>query len=386
MKYINNKTLLALLSMSLLIVSCKQKNDEAEPIAEPATIASQVQLTDSQLKSAELETVKLVSKNVSQIMKLSGTVEVMPQQAITVSSPMAGFVRQIKWMPGMDVVKGQLLVRMEDQEFIRIQQEYLDVKNTLKYAKIDYERQLQLSKNQAASDKILQAAEEKVMSNQILLKSLSEKLKLININPATLSPESISSYVSVLSPVSGTITNVDVNTGKYVNAGDNMIQIVDKSGLRLVLKAFEKDLPGLSKGLKLVAYSNTNPSEKMRGKIEYIVKNVSEDGYAKIICIFENSSKNIVPGMYMNAEVESENAQKWILPDEAIVRFEGKEFVFIDKGNKSYDFHEVKTGWKENGWTEIVDHESLESSSIVSKGAYTLLMKNEKCSGITKNP
>jgi len=375
MKYINNKTLLALLSMSLLIVSCKQKNDEAEPIAEPATIASQVQLTDSQLKSAELETVKLVSKNVSQIMKLSGTVEVMPQQAITVSSPMAGFVRQIKWMPGMDVVKGQLLVRMEDQEFIRIQQEYLDVKNTLKYAKIDYERQLQLSKNQAASDKILQAAEEKVMSNQILLKSLSEKLKLININPATLSPESISSYVSVLSPVSGTITNVDVNTGKYVNAGDNMIQIVDKSGLRLVLKAFEKDLPGLSKGLKLVAYSNTNPSEKMRGKIEYIVKNVSEDGYAKIICIFENSSKNIVPGMYMNAEVESENAQKWILPDEAIVRFEGKEFVFIDKGNKSYDFHEVKTGWKENGWTEIVDHESLESSSIVSKGAYTLLMK-----------
>lgn len=375
MKYINNKTLLALLSMSLLIVSCKQKNDEAEPIAEPATIASQVQLTDSQLKSAELETVKLVSKNVSQIMKLSGTVEVMPQQAITVSSPMAGFVRQIKWMPGMDVVKGQLLVRMEDQEFIRIQQEYLDVKNTLKYAKIDYERQLQLSKNQAASDKILQSAEEKVMSNQILLKSLSEKLKLININPASLSPESISSYVSVLSPVSGTITNVDVNTGKYVNAGDNMIQIVDKSGLRLVLKAFEKDLPGLSKGLKLVAYSNTNPSEKMRGKIEYIVKNVSEDGYAKIICIFENSSKNIVPGMYMNAEVESENAQKWILPDEAIVRFEGKEFVFIDKGNKSYDFHEVKTGWKENGWTEIVDHESLESSSIVSKGAYTLLMK-----------
>lgn len=375
MKYINNKTLLALLSMSLLIASCKQKNDEAEPIAEPATIASQVQLTDSQLKSAELETVKLVSKNVSQIMKLSGTVEVMPQQAITVSSPMAGFVRQIKWMPGMDVVKGQLLVRMEDQEFIRIQQEYLDVKNTLKYAKIDYERQLQLSKNQAASDKILQAAEEKVMSNQILLKSLSEKLKLININPATLSPESISSYVSVLSPVSGTITNVDVNTGKYVNAGDNMIQIVDKSGLRLVLKAFEKDLPGLSKGLKIVAYSNANPSEKMRGKIEYIVKNVSEDGYAKIICIFENSSKNIVPGMYMNAEVESENAQKWILPDEAIVRFEGKEFVFIDKGNKSYDFHEVKTGWKENGWTEIVDHESLESSSIVSKGAYTLLMK-----------
>jgi len=375
MKYINNKTLLALLSMSLLIVSCKQKNDEAEPIAEPATIASQVQLTDSQLKSAELETVKLVSKNVSQIMKLSGTVEVMPQQAITVSSPMAGFVRQIKWMPGMDVVKGQLLVRMEDQEFIRIQQEYLDVKNTLKYAKIDYERQLQLSKNQAASDKILQAAEEKVLSNQILLKSLSEKLKLININPASLSPESISSYVSVLSPVSGTITNVDVNTGKYVNAGDNMIQIVDKSGLRLVLKAFEKDLPGLSKGLKLVAYSNTNPSEKMHGKIEYMVKNVSQDGFAKIICTFDNSSKNIVQGMYMNAEVESENAQKWILPDEAVVRFEGKEFVFIDKGNKSYDFHEVKTGWKENGWTEIVDHESLESSSIVSKGAYTLLMK-----------
>ena len=74
MKYINNKTLLALLSMSLLIESCKQKNDEAEPIAEAATIESQVQLTDSQLKSAELETIKLVSKNsnISLISQLKG--------------------------------------------------------------------------------------------------------------------------------------------------------------------------------------------------------------------------------------------------------------------------------------------------------------------------
>jgi hypothetical protein len=52
------------------------------------------------------------------------------------------------------------------------------LKNTLKYAKIDYERQLELSKNQAASDKILQAAEEKVLSSQILLKSLSEKVEI----------------------------------------------------------------------------------------------------------------------------------------------------------------------------------------------------------------
>ena len=308
-------------------------------------------------------------------MKLSGTVEVMPQQAITVSSPMAGFVRQIKWMPGMDIQQGQVLVKLEDQEFIRIQQEYLDAKNILKYAKIDYERQLELSKNQAASDKILQAAEEKLVSSQIQLKSLSEKLKLININPATLSPENISSIVSVQSPVSGTITNVSVNTGKYVNAGENMFQIIDRSGLRLVLKAFEKDLPGLAKNMNFRAYSNAKPNEKLKGKIEYIVKNVSEDGYAKIICTFENSSKNIVPGMYMNAEVESENAQKWILPDEAVVRFEGKEFVFTDKGDRSYDLHEVRTGWKEDGWIEIVDYETLESSNIVTKGAYTLLMK-----------
>ena len=375
MEYINKFKNSFLIVLTISIISCSQKKSEETTETELPAVETRVEMSDAQLKNAEIQTTKLLSKNVSQILKLTGVVEVMPQQTITVSSPMAGFVRQIKWMPGMDIQQGQVLVKLEDQEFIRIQQEYLDAKNILKYAKIDYERQLELSKNQAASDKILQAAEEKLVSSQIQLKSLSEKLKLININPATLSPENISSIVSVQSPVSGTITNVSVNTGKYVNAGENMFQIIDRSGLRLVLKAFEKDLPGLAKNMKFTAYSNAKPNEKLKGKIEYIVKNVSEDGYAKIICTFENSSKNIVPGMYMNAEVESENAQKWILPDEAVVRFEGKEFVFTDKGDRSYDLHEVRTGWKEDGWIEIVDYETLESSNIVTKGAYTLLMK-----------
>ncbi len=375
MEYINKFKNSFLIVLTISIISCSQKKSEETTETELPAVETRVEMSDAQLKNAEIQTTKLLSKNVSQILKLTGVVEVMPQQTITVSSPMAGFVRQIKWMPGMDIQQGQVLVKLEDQEFIRIQQEYLDAKNILKYAKIDYERQLELSKNQAASDKILQAAEEKLVSSQIQLKSLSEKLKLININPATLSPENISSIVSVQSPVSGTITNVSVNTGKYVNAGENMFQIIDRSGLRLVLKAFEKDLPGLAKNMNFRAYSNAKPNEKLKGKIEYIVKNVSEDGYAKIICTFENSSKNIVPGMYMNAEVESENAQKWILPDEAVVRFEGKEFVFTDKGDRSYDLHEVRTGWKEDGWIEIVDYETLESSNIVTKGAYTLLMK-----------
>mgnify|MGYP001233304788 CR=1 FL=1 len=373
----NNKMKLLILPLLIIFLagSCKQKEETPAETAPAVVMESVVQLTDAQLKNAQIQLSLPEKMNIGHVIQLNGKFEVMPENTITVSSPMAGFVRQIKWMPGMKVTKGQTLVRLEEKEYIQLQQDYLSAKNALAFAKLDYDRQSELSKNQAASEKVLQLAEEKVRQNQILVKSLGEKLKLIHINPATLSADNMTSEIIIAASTSGTITDVLVNNGKYVQAGEEMIRMIDNNGAKLVLKAFEKDLPYLKAGQKLLAFPNGRADQKMSGRIDYIVNSVGDQGFTNIICSLENITSEIMPGMYMNAEVEAQSMESWTVPDEAIVSFEGKEYVFVGKGNQSFELVEIQPGQKENGKVQIINYQILMNKKIVTKGAYTLLMK-----------
>lgn len=372
----NFRIIYILILSTLLDLGCKQKVEQASETASPIEqISSIVALTEAQFKNAGINTAQPEKIQIGHIIKLNGKVEAMPENIITVSTPMGGFVRQLRLVPGTMVKKGQVLVKLEDKEYIQLQQDYLSAKNALAFAKLDFDRQSELSKNQAASDKVLQQADEKMKQQQILVKSLAEKLRLININPSSLNAENLTSQINIVAPASGMITDIMVNTGKYVQSGDAMVTVVASQGAKLVLKAFEKDLPYLRKGQKVITYSNIQPDKKMTATIENIVNQVGPEGFANIICNLSNSNSNIVPGMYLNADVEAQSIESWTIMDEAIVTYEGKEYVYIDKGNKNYEMVEVALGQKENGRSQIMNFESIVNKKVVAKGAYTLLMK-----------
>lgn len=367
---------IAFLACFLWLQSCK--NNEINTPEEKTTLTTlpnRVVLTEAQYNNANLMLAAPKKMKIGHIITLNGKVEVMPENTISVSSPMAGFVRQIKWIPGMTVKKGEVLVRLEEKEFIQLQQDYLSAKNVLAYAKLDLERQTELSKNQASSDKVLQQAEEKVKQSQILVTSLATKLRLIQINPATLHAENITSQIIITAPATGTITEVAVNLGKYVEAGENIITIMGFNGSKLVLKAFEKDLPFLKKGQKVFAYSNAEPDKKITGKIDYIVRNIGEEGFANIICSPDNVSEQLFPGLYLNVDIEAQSLESWTVPEDAIILFEGKEYVFVEKETRTYEMVKVSTGQKENKHIQILNEQDIKDQKVVIKGAYTLLMK-----------
>lgn len=363
------------ISLFSQFTSCKEATNETAPIEEVKQADNAVSLTTNQMKNTEIITSSLQQMEMSQLIQLKGKVEIMPEYTTTVSAPMSGFIRQIKWIPGMQVSKGQTIVRIENQNFIQLQQEYLSEKNAAHFAQIEYERQSVLAKGQASSDKALIAAEEKWKQHQLAARSVAEKLKLININPANLNADGMSSQIAIPAPVSGAITEVMVNAGKYCQEGDPLVQIINPSGSRLVMKAFEKDLSKIFVGQKLSAYTNETPSRKINGKVEYIVKNVNNEGFANIICTFDQGNANIIPGQYMNTAIESQNREAWAIQNDAIVRFEGKEYIFMQKENGEYTMENIETGNKVDNFTQIIDYKRYKDKKIVIEGAYTLLMK-----------
>jgi cobalt-zinc-cadmium efflux system membrane fusion protein len=88
----------------------------------------------------------------------------------------------------------------------------------------------------------------------------------------------------------------------------------------------------------------------------------------------EGNTENLIPGTYLNAMIETDKRSILGLPETAVVRHAGKEYVFISEGNERFTMTEVTTGKTTEGWTEILNSQVILEKELVVKGAYALLM------------
>jgi membrane fusion protein, heavy metal efflux system len=154
-----------------------------------------------------------------------------------------------------------------------------------------------------------------------------------------------------------------------------MFELINPSDIHLNLRVYEKDIKNLAIGQKVLAYTNANPDKKYMCTIILISKDIDASGTTDIHCHFQKYDPTLLPGMYMNAEVEIAATTAPALPEECIVLFENKYYVFVAANNKKYEMVEVHLGSKENGYYIIENSDALNSKNIVGQGAYTLLMK-----------
>jgi cobalt-zinc-cadmium efflux system membrane fusion protein len=255
-----------------------------------------------------------------------------------------------------------------------MQQDYLTTKARLVYSKSEFERQKELNASKASSDKVFQQVQMEYNTLRITLNSLEQKLKMIGIKPESITENNITSTIKIYSPINGFVSNVNVNIGKFVNPSDILFELIDPSAIHLNLKIFEKDLNQLAIGQKLITYSNTDPSKKYDAEISLISRDLSAERIAEVHCHFENSDKRLAPGMYMNAEIQLKDDNKLAITEDAIVNFEGSDYVFVKKSDNTFEMTTIKTGTIERGFVEVINAEIFKDKQLVTKGAYTLLM------------
>ena len=362
------------ITIVLLLASCGSSSVEKK--MDPAIQSQTVTLTSAQAKNANLSLGKIEKKPISRILNVSGKIDVPPQNMVSVSVPLGGYLKSSQLLPGMHVRKGEVIAVMEDQQYIQLQQDYLIGQAKLKYTEKEFERQRELNMSKATSDKIFQQAEAEFTTQKVTVKSLSEKLKLIGIDPLRLTESTISKSININSPIDGYVTHVNVNIGKYAQPSEVLFELVNPTDIHLALTIFEKDLDDIFIGQKLLAFNNRNPEIKHACEVILVGKNLSADRNAEVHCHFEKYDETLIPGMFMNAEIEIKNQISDVLPDESIVIFEGKNYVFVQQSSNVFTMVEVQTGVSQGGFTEILQGaNSINNKNIAVKGAYTLLMQ-----------
>ena len=355
-------------------IQCQQKEETATKTGTPKD-ENTVSLTDAQLRNAPIETTELSMQSISTVLKLNGKIEVPPQNLVSVSTPLGGYLKSTGLLPGMKVSKGQVIAVIENPQFVQLQQDYLMAKSKYHFAQLDYNRQKKLNQSQASSDKVMQMAQSEMNSQQIMMNAIAQQLQLVNINAGSVTAGNIRKSVPVYSSINGFVSKVNVNIGKYVNPSDVLFELINPADIHLNLKVYEKDLAMLKTGQRIVAYSNINPDKKYDGEILLTGKDLDGNGIADVHCHFEKYHPELIPGMYMNAEVETETSFSNAVPEESVVDFEGKSYIFVEVKKQTYKMVPVTTNESENGFIQILNFQDFKGKKIVTKNAYTLLMK-----------
>jgi len=419
---VKNRAIKSVLVFSLLLAlnACGKK--EEAPATEPAPQkeasheegnVKEVELNEAQYSSAGIGLGGFSPKNLSEVINANGYTKLPPQNQADVSVFVSGIVKSISVIEGQNVRKGQVIATVESPEFTRIQQDYLTSKSNLEFLRLEYERQRILSEEEVSAKKVFQRTKADYDVEKARFASLSKQLQTMNINP---NKGAISS-VPVVAPISGSITEVNIKIGTTVSPGQALVNIVDNSQLHVDLLVYEKDLQKVKTGQNVRFVLTNQDNTEIKGKIFSVGKAFeNETKSVAVHADIENEKQQLIPGMYVNALIDVGANTVEALPVDAIVKAEGREFIFVLEGvheegeapkeqtgkshdeqeghthddghqheesGKSYHFQriEVKTGTAQLGFIQVTPVQQLPADAkIVIKGAYYIqshLLKSE---------
>lgn len=335
-----DKILLAVL-IGFLAVSCNEKKEvtETKPAEMPKEeeLITFVELTKEQFEAVDIEFGKIEQQNLSTTIKASGHLEVPPQNKALVSSYVGAVVKSIAVLEGSKVQKGQTLAILEHPDFIKLQQDYIDAKNSLSFLEKEYERQKELAANDAGTGKLYQRAETEYNGGKSRLNSLASQLRVFSVNMNQLNRGKITPTIVLRAPITGFVGRITANTGGYAEPNTPLFEIIDNSQIHCDLMVYEKDIFKVKVGQK-IHFTITNVPEHQgehEGKAiegEIFGINKSFEGESKAISVhakIKNENHALIPGMYVNALIDVGQAKTTVVPSGAVFTTDGKQFIFI---------------------------------------------------------
>ncbi|GGF14700.1 MULTISPECIES: efflux RND transporter periplasmic adaptor subunit [Flavobacterium] len=379
---------------------------EADKTEEKLAGIKEVELNEAQFKGSQIELGGFSQKNLSDVINANGYTKLPPQNQADVSVFTTGIVKSISVIEGQHVNKGQVVATIESPEFSKMQEAYLTSKSNLEYLKLEFERQKILSAEEVNSKKVFQQTKSNYETEKARFNSLQKQLSTLNINPNGPA----TSTVAVKAPIAGFITEINIKLGSNVEAGKPLLGIVDNSKLHVDLLVYEKDLRKVKPGQDVRFILTNQDNTEIKGKIFSVGKSFENETksvavHADII----NDKQQLIPGMYINALIDIGIKSVSALPVEAIVKADGREFIFVlEEGHKEEEAHdekqghahddgdkheenegktyhfqriEVKTGTSQLGFIQATLLQKIDAGSkIVTKGAYYIqshLLKSE---------
>jgi cobalt-zinc-cadmium efflux system membrane fusion protein len=353
---------------------------EGIEVAEAPEGSGEIFLTQAQFNTMEMAWGNPEKGDFSGEISVQGTVQVPVEGMQEISTFFGGYVSGLKLMEGQPVRKGETLFYLENPDFIRLQQDYLETSSQLAYLKAEFERHRTLYGEQISAQKNYLKAEADYQGALARSGSLKRQLAMINIDTEQLSPETIKSKVPVYSPIQGFVESVHVVPGEFLPASGKALSLLSKEHLHIELVLFEKDAARIHPGQKVEVSMPDSPEKFVLAEIYVVGQSINAERQINVHAHVadEKEEERLIPGMFVQARIQLDPQEAWALPENALVEVDGEYFVLVQQGKTDQGFQltkiKVVPGAKSKSMVAIEPVEGLDENAVVLvKGGFNLL-------------
>lgn len=287
---------------------------------------------EQRVRVIEAQTVSLgtVSKRINTVGHLRANA------VVTVKSELSGRIAEVLFIEGSIVKKGDTLIRFEDAEYkasLQIAEGEFD------HAKANFERIFKLHEQKAASNK--QLDEESARLKMAEGKYFQAKANM--------------EKSCIKAPFDGVMGIMNISSGAFVQAGTELVTIVDNSSVKATFKIPEKNIHDVGPGQVVEVKVSAFKDQIFTGVVEAVDAKVEQESHSvQVKGVIPNPDNLLRDGLFANVSlIVGEKGNAMTVDESSVDRIGEIEYVWVVERGRA-EKRRVLTGARENGQIEII--------------------------------
>jgi len=249
---------------------------------------------------------------------LSAIGSVTAAQGVTVTTEIAGLIREITFESGAVVAKGDLLIRLDTSSE---EAQLRAIKAQVELARINFDRTKTLRDENMVPQADLDTADATMKQNQANADAI----------------QAVIEKKTIRAPFAGRLGIRQVNLGQYLDAGKPVVSLQSLTPIYADFSLPQQELARLKTGLRVRLAIDAFPDRQFEGELTAI--NPDLDSSTRSVGLrasFENADGSLRPGMYARVEVLlPEESNVLVIPLTSVLNDPYGESVYVIESNST---------------------------------------------------
>ena len=309
-------------------------------------------------------------------LRASGRIDFNELFLSRIGANVTGRVSEILAIPGQAVKQGDILAKITSTELTQSQLAYLKAKSASQLADQAANRARILYKEDVIALSELQRREAEASSAKAEYRAANDQLRVQGMDQPSIDRLAKSGLIestnNVIATIPGEIVERKINKGQVVQPADALFTVADLGSLWAVSEIPESNAYLVHKGQKVTLIIPALRNAQIEGEVAHVDSIVNPLTRTVVVRMeVPNKEGQIKPGMLATMMIESQPAEKLLVPASAVIREDNHDHVFIRDDDETYRMVVVKLGPEGKGYRPVISGVK-EGQEIAINGAYHL--------------
>ncbi|MDE2956918.1 MAG: efflux RND transporter periplasmic adaptor subunit [Bacteroidota bacterium] len=309
-----------------------------------------------------VRTTKAGRMDLSRTIRTVGEVAYDEERLHAISSKISGWIEVLNVnYVGDQVRAGDPLAELYAPDLVATQNEFL-----LALKNVEVLREVNSASVRSDAEQLLDAARDRLVFWDVQQADIDR----------LASTGQVRRTIELIAPASGVVVNHNVLSGSFVDAGVTLLEIADLRQVWVHVSVFDHELSWIRVGQESRMTLSYQPGREYLGRVSYIypfLRDEARDAHVRLV--FDNPNLELVPGMYVNVELDGETvADVLAVPISAVLRSGTRDVAFVAHGDGRFEPRTVRLGAEGGPGNEFVQVLSgiEEGEWIVISGQFML--------------